>query len=118
MKNTARSIILLIAGIISIGFSSYCFNLDTGISITDNTYGGDAYTGMQNASATTARNVQDLSRIVKFGFGATLLILGVSLIGFGLPCSSKEPSQKGNMDNLPKATEPNNSSTTNEEIKE
>lgn len=43
-------------------------------------YGGDAYTGIQNAAAYTAKNVNYLSDIVKFGLGAFLIVFGVALI--------------------------------------
>ena len=47
-------------------------------------YGGDAYTGIQNAAATTSKNVRDLAGIVQFGFGSILLVMGLTLVGFGL----------------------------------
>ena len=43
-------------------------------------YGGDAYTGIQNAAAQTANNVQDLAEIAAMGFGFLLISLGLFMI--------------------------------------
>lgn len=43
-------------------------------------YGGDAYTGIQNAAAQTANNVQALADIVQFVGGTLLVVLGFTLI--------------------------------------
>lgn len=64
MNSKVRSILLALAGGVSIALSIYCFNMDAGEYCGDSMYGGDAYTGMQNASATAARNVKMLSKIV------------------------------------------------------
>lgn len=48
----------------------------TGYRGEEHTYGGDAYTGMQNASAQSATNVYHLNNIVKDGFG-WFFIIGV-----------------------------------------
>lgn len=44
------------------------------------TYGGDAYTGIQNAAAQTANNVEALADIANTGFGSILLIGGLGII--------------------------------------
>ena len=62
--------------------------METGTRTSYEYYGGDAYPGMQQAAADTARNVKTLSEIVKAGFqgvsssgmGFLLLILGCWLI--------------------------------------
>ena len=59
-----------------------CFCLDTGVYSNTQTYGGDAYTGIQHAATYTAWNVKDLARIVKIGFGSVLLIAGLTLGAF------------------------------------
>ena len=67
-------------------------NMDTGTYTSYNYYGGDAYTGIQQAAADTARNVQSLARIVRTGFqgvsgaglGYLLLIIGFALIVYSL----------------------------------
>lgn len=47
-------------------------------------YGGDAYTGIQNAAARTSQNVSQLAEIVKFGFTSLLRIIALILIGLGV----------------------------------
>ena len=51
-----------------------------GATVSRTSYGGDAYTGIQNAAATTANNVRDLNSIVAGGFFMLLLILGIAMI--------------------------------------
>ena len=72
----------LFSGVVSIIFGIVCFCLDTGSYLSYQSYGGDAYTGIQHASAGTGNNVQDLAGIVKFGFGALLVVLGLALCCF------------------------------------
>src|SRR5574344_11630 len=85
-----RTIILLIAGIVSIGFSIYCFNMYAGEYCSDSMYGGDAFTGIQNASATAARNVKALTKVVRTGFGSILLVGGLALIAFSIQVKKEE----------------------------
>ena len=74
----------MMAGTVSIGCAVMCFSFDTLDYERRAVYGGDAYTGIQNAAAMTSKNVKDLSDVVRFGFGSVLLVTGLSLIGFGL----------------------------------
>ncbi len=71
---------LFIIGILSIIVGVICLCQYGGSYETDITYGGDAYTGIQNASAQAANNLLALSWIVKLGFGSTLIISGLVLI--------------------------------------
>lgn len=71
---------LFIIGILSIIVGVICLCQYGGSYETDITYGGDAYTGIQNASAQAANNLLALSWIVKLGFGSTLIISGLALI--------------------------------------
>lgn len=71
------TILGLAAGILSIIFSFIMLGLDAGYSHTDSAYGGDAYTGIQNAAASTARNIVSLATIVKFGLFAILFVGGL-----------------------------------------
>lgn len=84
MEQKARSIVLIIVGIIAIGLSIKCYSIDDLDYETNSYYGGDAYTGIQNAAATTSKNVKDLAGIVQFGFGSILLVMGLTLVGVGL----------------------------------
>ena len=49
-----------------------------------NFYGGDAYTGIQNAAADAANNAASLSKCICEGFSAILLIAGLVLLCFCL----------------------------------
>ena len=81
-------------GVISIILGIVCFFLDVGRTVDFNTYGGDAYTGIQHASATTANNIRHLSEIVKCGFGFVLIIAGLVLIMIAITAEkANKPSQ-------------------------
>ncbi len=72
----------IISGLISIIFSFVIRGMKVGYLEPNKIYGGDAYTGIQNASAQAANNVQALAQIVRTGLFAFLLVLGISLISF------------------------------------
>lgn len=74
------TVLLLLTGLLSVILSFSMDNYVGGSYETSITYGGDAYTGIQNAAAQTANNVLALSSTVSFGFQAILLIGGLSLI--------------------------------------
>ncbi len=67
-------------GFISIILGSTVSNMSIGGHESNITYGGDAYTGMQNAAAQTANNVQCLADIVRSGLSGILIILGWAMI--------------------------------------
>lgn len=84
MVQNLRSTVLIVIGIIAIGLSIKCYTIDDLDYESRSMYGGDAYTGIQNAAAMTSRNVKELASIVQFGFGSVLLVMGLSLVGVGL----------------------------------
>lgn len=84
MVQKIRSIVLIVVGIIALGLSIKCFSIDELHYAFESMYGGDAYTGIQNAAAATSKNVKELAEIVQFGFGSILLVMGLGLIGLGL----------------------------------
>ena len=77
------AIAFLVVGILSVilGFSAY--GCSTGSYESNKSYGGDAYTGMQNASAQIAINVQCATEAVAGLFGNILLIGGIVIILVG-----------------------------------
>lgn len=92
-------------GVLSIIFAILCFVLngeyDYGSFVGWETYGGDAYTGIQNAAATTANqvlrlneNIETLANCIKIGFGFILLIVGVLLIFYGIQKLLSEQNKK------------------------
>ena len=84
MKKNKGNALGIFSGIISIILGIVSFCLDNGYGVYSKSYGGDAYTGIQNAAAATANNVQSLCDVVKFGFGALLIVIGLAIIAFFL----------------------------------
>ena len=58
------------------------FGMSCGSYEANRSYGGDAYTGMQNASAQAANNIQDTNEMLQTGMGAFLCVFGVALISY------------------------------------
>ena len=75
-----RKAVFAILGVVAIVLGIMCFTKDTGDFESNRSYGGDAYTGIQNASAQTARNVKHLAVICSFGFGSVLCVTGGTLL--------------------------------------
>ena len=74
----------LISGVISVILGFVISGYTAGNLETFTSYGGDAYTGIQNAAAQTANNVMYLTKVIKFGFTVLLIVLGiVSICYFG-----------------------------------
>ena len=73
-----------LVGIASITLGVICFFFFVGRYANLESYGGDAYTGIQNAAARAANNIQLLSIIVKCGFGFLLIITGLILIAIAV----------------------------------
>ena len=82
-------------GIISIIFAVLCFVLnadfDYGYWVSAQSYGGDAYTGIQNAAAATANRVDGLSenvailaKSIRMGLGFILLLAGLLIVLYGI----------------------------------
>lgn len=84
MVQKLRSRVLSIIGIIAIGLSIKCYTIEELDYEPRCSYGGDAYTGIQNAAAHTSKNVKEVAAIIQFGFGSVLLVMGLTLLGFGL----------------------------------
>lgn len=74
----------VISGVLSFIFGIVMFAQEAGYYELNSKYGGDAYTGIQNATAQTARNVQDLARLTQKGFGFLLIVLGLIAIFYFL----------------------------------
>ena len=72
----------IISGSISVIFGVVTLTLDSGSWENSRSYGGDAYTGIQNAAAQTANNVQALADIVKYGIGLLLIAIGLLAIAY------------------------------------
>ena len=80
--------LFIVIGILSIILAFFAYRMDTGYGVSKMSYGGDAYTGIQNAAAQTADNVHYLGEVISFSAGSILLIGGLSLIIHGLHTSA------------------------------
>lgn len=96
MESTKRAL-MIISGCISIFLSLVIWVHGVGDEELNKSYGGDAYTGIQNAAAQTSRNVYELACITKLGFGSILFIGGLFIIAFTLPGTPK-------VETLPRST--------------
>ena len=91
------STLFIVAGLIAIAFAIVTICQDVNYVVGSytwyETYGGDAYTGIQNAAADTATNVyylnhnlEDFAVMFKLSTFATLLVAGFVSIGYGIKC--------------------------------
>lgn len=97
-----KKILFTIVGIVSIVLSIICFSAKTGGYVLRESYGGDAFTGIQHAAADTGQNVRDLAKLTAQGFGSILLVSGLTLIVFGITCTN---DKKAPSPTLPKGME-------------
>ena len=72
----------MIAGAIAIVRGSEISDRWAGDTVRDMTYGGDAYTGIQNAAAQTANNVHALTFTVQTAASALLTVFGIALLAY------------------------------------
>ena len=79
-----RSIAFIVIAIVSFTFSSKIDDMNDGDYISSSIYGGDAYTGIQNASAETGCNVYKGNQIIQKGFKYTFILIGLGFLVVGL----------------------------------
>lgn len=108
MAHKNRAIILIMIGIIAVGLSISCFSRESLRYEHTTRYGGDAYTGIQNAAAKTSENVKELAEIVQFGFGSILLVMGLGFIGMGLTTPNSIRTDESTNQSVPIAETPKN----------
>lgn len=96
MVKQIRTLLLCGIGVISIILSIICFSFDRLDSESRSMFGDDDYTSIQNAAATTSKNVSELASIVQFGFGSLLLINGLTLLAFGLTAPIEKKVKENN----------------------
>lgn len=80
--NVMASILGICSGVLSIILGIVATGYSDGYHEAESSYGGDAYTGIQNAAAQTANNVDDLAEIVKFGVSSLLIVVGIAILCF------------------------------------
>lgn len=79
-----KSVVFVIIGVVSLILSFACFGKYEGYITKDQAYGGDAYTGIQNALADVSSDIVMLNRVVKFGVGSLLLVSGLLIGSVGI----------------------------------
>lgn len=79
-KGKLPCILGMVSGALSVIFGLIMTGMSIGSWESTKSYGGDAYTGIQNAAAQTANNVQDLADIAMNGFAYLLIALGLFMI--------------------------------------
>ena len=89
----AYGVMFLLIGIVSVILGMVSFSMETGSYELNVSYGGDAYTGIQNASAQAANNIIYLAEVTSFGFGAVLTVAGVFMMIFGIKTLSAPEQQ-------------------------
>ena len=92
MKINLKQILFGLVGLAATVLSIVCFTLDTGSYELGKTYGGDAYTGIQQAAAQAANNAMYAAEIMKFGFACVLLIAGLTLMLCAVFMHEKAPA--------------------------
>ena len=80
---------ITLTGIMAIVFAIMCWlywesYVNVGSYISFETYGGDAYTGIQNAAAATANNVRSLIRVVGYATSNLIHYMGYLLFTIGV----------------------------------
>lgn len=79
-----RSIAFVVIAIVAFTFSSKIDKMGNGDYVSSSRYGGDAYTGMQNASAETGCNVYKGNQIMQKGFKYAFILTGLGFLAVGL----------------------------------
>ena len=80
IKQKYFSIAGMVVGAFSVIMSFVVKGKNYSIYELRSSYGGDAYTGIQNAAATTANNVRHLTDLVAYGLFVILLVFGLACI--------------------------------------
>lgn len=79
------SICGMISGVVSFILGLEMFDRPIGLIEFDESYGGDAYTGIQNATASAVNNLYRINETLKYGIGYLLIAIGlISIFVFAL----------------------------------
>ena len=117
--NKFLSIALILIGIVAIVFAILCSEMYAGSYISSYSYGGDAYTGIQNAAADTGNNVRAASarifEIAEYSF----ILIGLILEAIGISGLIKEKKPKETViENTEKIPVESNEWKTSESVEE
>ena len=83
----------IILGVLTIVLSFVVFSKSVGYYESNMSYGGDAYTGIQNAAAQAANNVQYVGEMIRFALGSQMLVMGLAMVLGSVCIRTKEQEQ-------------------------
>lgn len=84
MKKKRLRVFCILLSLLAFLFAILVFDLDPGSYESNHSYGGDAYTGIQNAAAQAANNVQDVGRLLRTALGYGFLLQGAILLSVAI----------------------------------
>lgn len=84
-----RSTLLALVGVACLLTGIQVYNSNIGGMASYQEYGGDAYTGIQNAEVQTGGLVRIQSDIIAKGFGSIMIFGGIALIVCAIPTNLK-----------------------------
>ena len=90
MHKTLLKVFGIILGVATIILAICVFDQTVGYYEGSNAYGGDAYTGIQNAAAQTANNVKYVGEMIRFALGSQMLVTGLAMLLGSLCIRTKE----------------------------
>lgn len=90
MNKKLLKIFGIILGVVTIALAIYVFSMRVGYYESSLSYGGDAYTGIQNAAAQTANNVKYVGEMIRSALGSLLLVMGLGMLLGSLCIRTKE----------------------------
>ena len=67
-------------GVLTIILAIVVFTQNVGYYESSHSYGADAYTGIQNASAQAANNVKYVGEMIRFAMGSMMLVMGLAMV--------------------------------------
>ena len=85
-----RSVLLAIVGILSIGMGIHYNSMDLGELSPYKEYGGDAFTGIQNAEVQTGGLVRLQSQLIREGIANIFIFAGLTMIVCAIPTNLKK----------------------------
>ena len=83
------AVAMMFVGLISVILGIVCFSMENGAKELNSYYGGDAYTGIQQAAAQGARNGYYGNNILCLGFGSVLTVAGMVIMLLAINCIHK-----------------------------
>ena len=93
MNKKLLKIFGIILGAVTILLAILVFTHDVGYYESNLSYGGDAYTGIQNAAAQTSNNVKYVGEMLRFALGSQMLVAGLAMVLGSLCIRVKEKKE-------------------------